>query len=69
MQLECGKQGMYTEFQLGNLLKKATLKIEEMDNTNIYKGLLKTLWTGGSASPLHRGRRKLLCQVVVVGVM
>jgi hypothetical protein len=34
----------------------------------IYEGRFKSLWTGGSAPLLCRGRRWLLCQVVVVGV-
>jgi hypothetical protein len=34
----------------------------------IYEGRLKSSWNGGSAPLLCRGRRWLLCQVVVVGV-
>jgi hypothetical protein len=35
---------------------------------SVYEGRLKSSWTGGSAPLLRRGRRWLLCQVVVVGV-
>jgi hypothetical protein len=35
---------------------------------NIYEGCFKSSWTGGSEPLLCRGRRWLLCQVVVVGV-
>jgi hypothetical protein len=34
----------------------------------IYEGRLKSSWSGGSAPLLYRGRRWLLCQVVVVEV-
>jgi len=34
----------------------------------IYEGRWKSSWTGGIAPLLCRGRRWLLCQVVVVGV-
>jgi len=37
-------------------------------NSCLYEGRLKSLWTGGSTPLLCRGRRWLLCQVVVVGV-
>jgi hypothetical protein len=43
-------------------------KTQDMKSVLIYEGCLKNSWTGGSAPLLCRGRRWLLCQVVVVGV-
>jgi hypothetical protein len=35
---------------------------------SIHDGRLKISWTGNSAPLLYRGRRRPLCQVVVVGI-
>jgi hypothetical protein len=54
---------------LGTSVSVSSSRIIDEINSIKYEGHLKSSWTGGSALLLCRGRRFLLCQVVVVGVM
>jgi hypothetical protein len=54
-------------YKMQNKIKKCFKSVKKNKQLRTYEGHLRSSWTGGSAPLLCKGRRWLLCQVVVVG--
>jgi len=59
---------LFIRFSFKYFRQNQRIKFIQTTQYVIYKGHLKGLWTGGSALLLCRGRLRLLCQDVLVGV-